>query len=66
MNKGMTGELQGIWMHGHAEEWRPAVSRVVHWAKRGWAGTPPGASVKAPPRISGSARGRTAGCAGRP
>jgi hypothetical protein len=32
--KSMTGELQGIWMHAHAEQWRPAVSRVVHWAKR--------------------------------
>jgi hypothetical protein len=38
--KSMTGELQGIWMHAHAEEWRPAVSRVVHWAKRGWVGMP--------------------------
>jgi hypothetical protein len=31
----LNGELQGIWMHGHAEEWRPAISRVVQWMKRG-------------------------------
>ncbi|HEY2029874.1 MAG TPA: hypothetical protein VGH20_11775 [Myxococcales bacterium] len=34
MKKRMTGELQGVWMHGHGEEWRPAISRVVHWTHR--------------------------------
>lgn len=45
-------------MYGHAEEWRPAVSRLVQWVKRGWTGAPavPIATRDVSARIGGVVR----------
>ncbi|HEX4382658.1 MAG TPA: biotin/lipoyl-binding protein [Myxococcales bacterium] len=54
----IASESSGAWMYGHAEEWRPAWSRLVQWVKRGWAGAPavPIATRDVSARIGGIVR----------
>jgi hypothetical protein len=43
----IASESSGAWMYGHAEEWRPALSRLVQWVKRGRTFRPPGRAFAA-------------------